>query len=68
VEYGTPLMNYEICLASDEDREFLAELRISAMKESLENVGRFDPVKARNRFLANGGEFIDGIEFVRSVA
>ncbi len=44
-------MNYEIHLATEEDKESLAELRISAMKESLENVGRFDPIRARNRFL-----------------
>jgi GNAT superfamily N-acetyltransferase len=44
-------MNYEIQPATEEDKESLAELRISAMKESLEYVGRFDPIRARNRFL-----------------
>jgi hypothetical protein len=44
-------MNYEIISATDEDKESLAELRISAMKESLENIGRFDPIRAKNRFL-----------------
>ncbi len=30
----------------------LAELRVEAMRESLENVGRFDPERARSRFLS----------------
>lgn len=44
-------MEIEIVQASDEDRESLAELRIAAMRESLEAVGRFDPERARARFL-----------------
>ena len=44
-------MNYEISRVSESDKELLAELRISAMKESLENIGRFNPEVARNRFL-----------------
>ncbi|MFT5577612.1 MAG: GNAT superfamily N-acetyltransferase [Paraglaciecola psychrophila] len=44
-------MNYEISSAIEDDKESLAELRIFAMKESLENIGRFDPVRARSRFL-----------------
>ena len=35
-----------------EDFEDLLVLRIAAMRESLERVGRFDPVRARDRFLA----------------
>jgi GNAT superfamily N-acetyltransferase len=31
----------------------LAELRVQAMRESLEAVGRFDPVRARTRFLGS---------------
>lgn len=34
------------------DADALVALRIAAMRESLERVGRFDPVRARDRFLA----------------
>lgn len=34
------------------DAEALVELRISAMRDSLERIGRFDPVRARERFLS----------------
>ncbi len=34
------------------DAEALVALRIAAMRESLERIGRFDPVRARERFLA----------------
>jgi len=34
------------------DAEALATLRVAAMRESLERVGRFDPVRARERFLS----------------
>ena len=37
------------CTASDADA--LADLRVAAMRPSLEAVGRFDPERARNRFL-----------------
>ena len=33
------------------DLESLIALRIEAMRESLERIGRFDPVRARERFL-----------------
>ncbi|EPM61813.1 GNAT family acetyltransferase [Pseudomonas syringae pv. actinidiae ICMP 19071] len=36
--------------ARPEDFEALVALRIEAMRESLERVGRFDPVRARERF------------------
>ena len=36
-----------------EDAEDLAALRVEAMRESLERVGRFDADRARTRFLAN---------------
>ncbi len=49
-------MNYEISSVKEIEKESLAELRIAAMKESLENIGRFDPETARNRFL---GSFIE---------
>ena len=35
-----------------EDFEALVAIRIEAMRESLERIGRFDPVRARERFLA----------------
>lgn len=38
--------------ASSEDFEALIALRILAMRESLERIGRFDPVRARERFLS----------------
>jgi ribosomal protein S18 acetylase RimI-like enzyme len=36
---------------SAEDAEALVALRLAAMRESLERIGRFDPVRARERFL-----------------
>ncbi|WP_353193446.1 GNAT family N-acetyltransferase [Pandoraea pnomenusa] len=33
------------------DAETLVEIRIAAMRESLERIGRFDPQRARERFL-----------------
>jgi GNAT superfamily N-acetyltransferase len=39
--------------ASDDDASELASLRVLAMRESLERVGRFDPERARDRFLAS---------------
>lgn len=38
--------------AIPEDFEDLLALRIDAMRESLERIGRFDPVRARERFLS----------------
>ncbi|MFC5498591.1 GNAT family N-acetyltransferase [Caenimonas terrae] len=35
------------------DAQELASLRVEAMRESLERIGRFDPVRARSRFLEN---------------
>lgn len=37
-------------IASDSDFEELLALRIAAMRASLENIGRFDPQRARERF------------------
>lgn len=36
--------------ASDSDIDALVALRIEAMRESLERLGRFDPARARERF------------------
>jgi GNAT superfamily N-acetyltransferase len=38
--------------AAASDAEELVALRILAMRESLERIGRFDPVRARERFLS----------------
>jgi GNAT superfamily N-acetyltransferase len=42
----------QFAVAMPSDRDALASLRVEAMRESLERVGRFDPVRARERFLA----------------
>jgi GNAT superfamily N-acetyltransferase len=39
--------------AAAEDFEELLALRVAAMRESLERVGRFDPARARQRFQAS---------------
>lgn len=39
--------------ASLDDADALAELRVLAMRPSLEAIGRFDPERARGRFLAD---------------
>ena len=41
---------FESATAADADA--LATLRVAAMRESLEHLGRFDPRRARDRFLA----------------
>lgn len=38
--------------ATESDAQALAALRIEAMRESLERIGRFDPQRARDRFLS----------------
>lgn len=44
-------MNYQICEVDEHEKEALAQLRIAAMQESLEAIGRFDPARARGRFI-----------------
>ena len=39
--------------ATENDAEDLAALRVQAMRPSLEQIGRFDPQRARERFLSN---------------
>ncbi|MEO7887390.1 GNAT family N-acetyltransferase [Polaromonas sp.] len=39
--------------ASSDDGEELVALRIDAMRESLESIGRFEPARARERFLSS---------------
>lgn len=43
-------VSFEPALATD--AEGLVAIRIAAMRESLERIGRFDPQRARDRFLA----------------
>lgn len=38
---------------SSQDAEDLANLRVAAMRPSLERLGRFDPQRAKDRLLAN---------------
>jgi GNAT superfamily N-acetyltransferase len=38
---------------TSDDAETLVQIRIEAMRESLERLGRFDPARARERFLAS---------------
>jgi len=49
----TPNQNSPVVLvlAQQSDLDNLVAIRIEAMRESLERVGRFDPVRARERFL-----------------
>lgn len=43
----------EFTPAAAADAEALVALRIAAMRESLERIGRFDPQRARDRFLSS---------------
>ena len=44
-----PDSSFAFAPAGIEDFDALAELRIEAMRKSLERIGRFDPVRARER-------------------
>ena len=57
-----PSRNITLQRVSADTGAALAELRVVAMRESLEAIGRFDPVRARARFL---GSFAP--EFTREV-
>lgn len=50
----TPHQNPPVMLvpAQQSDLDHLVAVRIEAMRESLERVGRFDPVRARERFVS----------------
>ncbi|MDA9352408.1 GNAT family N-acetyltransferase [Porticoccaceae bacterium] len=48
---GVDVMKIDLRVATPDDKEILADLRLSAMKDSLNNIGRFDPKRARDRFL-----------------
>ena len=43
---------FQVETATEADGERLATLRVEAMRPSLEAVGRFDPARARDRFLS----------------
>ncbi len=45
-------MNIEFEPANSSDGDALAALRVEAMRPSLQAVGRYDPDRARNRFLS----------------
>jgi GNAT superfamily N-acetyltransferase len=45
-------LSLELSPATELDVEQLVLLRIAAMRESLERIGRFDPARARERFLS----------------
>jgi hypothetical protein len=45
-------LQIELLPAKEADAEELVILRIAAMRESLQRIGRFDPRRARERFLS----------------
>ncbi|WGY72985.1 GNAT family N-acetyltransferase [Burkholderia cepacia] len=46
-------MNLTFAPTTQSDAETLVAIRIAAMRDSLERIGRFDPQRARDRFLAS---------------
>ncbi|MCA8000210.1 GNAT family N-acetyltransferase [Burkholderia metallica] len=46
-------MTLNFPVATRADAETLVAIRIAAMRDSLERIGRFDPQRARERFLAS---------------
>ncbi|QZI71689.1 GNAT family N-acetyltransferase [Pseudomonas protegens] len=46
-------MSLSLLATTPHDLETLVQMRISAMRESLERIGRFDPQRARERFAAS---------------
>ena len=46
-------MDLALLATTESDADTLADIRIAAMRESLERIGRFDPQRARERFLAS---------------
>jgi GNAT superfamily N-acetyltransferase len=49
---STSLPSITLIDAVPSDADALAELRVIAMRDSLERIGRFDPERARQRFLS----------------
>jgi GNAT superfamily N-acetyltransferase len=50
---NAPAAQPDYAPVTDSDFDALADLRIAAMRESLERVGRFDPERARQRLRAS---------------
>ncbi|MES2933805.1 MAG: GNAT family N-acetyltransferase [Pseudomonadota bacterium] len=48
-----PPIPFTLVPALPEDLEALVAIRIAAMRDSLERIGRFDPLRARERLLAS---------------
>ncbi|HTI17176.1 MAG TPA: GNAT family N-acetyltransferase [Trinickia sp.] len=46
-------MDLTFSFTTQSDADALVAIRIAAMRESLERIGRFDPQRARERFLAS---------------
>ncbi|ALS60467.1 GNAT family N-acetyltransferase [Pandoraea norimbergensis] len=46
-------MNLIFSATTPSDADLLVDMRIAAMRESLERIGRFDPQRARDRFIAS---------------
>lgn len=46
-------MNYQLVNSQISDKDILADLRVVAMRESLEAVGRFIPTRAKERFCSS---------------
>ena len=65
---GTVLNSFALRAASDTDARWIAELRAAVLKDDLERLGRYDPVRVRRRFLDgfNAGHtsviLVDGVE------
>jgi hypothetical protein len=52
IQRMTDIPSFQFRPAATEDAEALADLRVLSMKDSLMALGRFDPLRARNRFLS----------------
>ena len=49
---ATPIPNWSLRPAVDGDARWIAELRAVVLRPDLERLGRFDPVRVRQRFLS----------------
>ena len=65
---GHDELNVAFASTTSDDVETLVQIRIEAMRESLDRIGRFDPVRSRERFLASFEPaqcrfiFVDGVK------
>jgi hypothetical protein len=55
------LTDLNIYSASPDDAQMLADIRVESMRPSLEALNRFDPVRARDRFLST---FVENDTFI----